>query len=159
MGLAYYGNIEYDARADKKFGAEYTRLDRVSYFNQLILARKFSRKVTVQITGNYAHFNQIDTLVVSDNVHDNYGFGVGGRIKFSPQASVLFEYDQPLSTPNQIKPNLSLGVEIATSAHAFHVSVTTYNSISYQRNRAYNINDFSSGDILIGFNITRNWGF
>jgi Membrane bound beta barrel domain (DUF5777) len=159
IGLTYYGNIQYDARGKENFGAEYKTTNRLAYFHQLILARKFSSKLTLQISGSYAHYNQIDTIAFPGLDHDNFGVGFGGRYKFSPQGSIIFEYDQPLSTPDQIKPNLSLGVEIATSSHSFHIFITTYSGISYQRNLMYNTNDFTNGDVMLGFNITRNWNF
>ena len=77
----------------------------------------------------------------------------------------MFEYDQSLTTPEVVKPNLSIGYEVATSSHAFQMFVTTYRGISYQRNLAYNTNDFTKFEsnepwgFLIGFNITRNWNF
>ncbi len=131
----------------------------MSYFNQLIIGRKFGKKVAVQAMFNYAHFNQIDTTGIPDLKHDNFGIGFAGRYKFSPQGSVLLEYEQPLTTPEEIKPNLSFGVEFATSSHAFQIFITTYNGIIYQENMVYNRNDYSDGGLRLGFNITRNWNF
>ncbi len=159
LSLTYYGNISYDAREKEYFGENYSVSDRVSYFNQLILGRKFSRIVSLQITGSYAHFNQIDTTTFQGMKHDVFGIGLAGRVKISPQTSITAEYNQPLNTPDNIKPNLSLGVEIATSSHAFQIFLTTYNGIVPQENLGYNTNDFLKGDILLGFNITRLWGF
>jgi len=159
LSLTYYGNISYDAREEEYFGKDYKVSNRVSYFNQLILGRKFSRIVSVQLSGSYAHYNQIDTSTISGMKHDVFGVGLAGRVKISPQTSITMEYNQPLNTPDNIKPNISLGVEIATSSHAFQIFLTTYNGIVPQENLGYNTNDFLKGDILLGFNITRLWGF
>jgi hypothetical protein len=161
IGLAYYGNVEYDARDKENFGAEaeYKGSYRMSYFNQLIISRKFSKAITAQITGSYAHYNLVDSVFTPDLKHDNFAIGLAGRVKISRQTSIIIEYDVPLTTPDYIKPNYSIGVEMATSSHAFHIFITTYDGISPQRNLMYNTNDFFKGDILIGFNITRNWNF
>ena len=159
ISIAYYGNVNYDARESEFFGSDYKTSDRMSYFNQLIIGRKFSSKVSIQISGSYAHFNQVDTISMPELKHDNFGLGVAGRVKVSPQLSVIFQYDQPLTTPDNIKPNASLGVEIATSAHAFHIFITTFDGISPQENLTQNTNDFLKGTFLLGFNITRNWNF
>ncbi len=161
IALTYYGNVEYDARDKENFGAsaEYKSSYRMSYFNQLIISRKFSKAVTAQITGSYAHYNLVDTVFTPDLKHDNFAVGVAGRVKISRQTSIIVEYDVPLTTPDYIKPNYSIGVEMATSSHAFHIFITTYDGISPQRNLTYNTNDFFNGDFLIGFNITRNWNF
>tara|TARA_R110002050_G_scaffold204327_1_gene339526 strand:- start:11274 stop:12197 length:924 start_codon:yes stop_codon:yes gene_type:complete len=166
IALTYYGNVEVNASESSSFGTgdNFSFANRVSFFNQLIISRKFSKKLTAQVTLNYSHFNLIDTNVTgSGNLkHDNFGFGVAGRYKLSSSASLMLEYDQALTTPENVKPNLSVGVEMATSGHAFQIFVTTYKGISYQNNMVYNQNDFTSFDkdawgILIGFNITRNW--
>ena len=167
IGMAYYGNIEINASESNSFGtgSNYSFANRVSYFNQLIISRKFSKKMTIQATLNYSHFNLIDTNVVgkSELKHDNFGFGVAGRYKVGSNTAIMVEYDQAFTTPEDIKPNLSIGVEMGTSAHVFHVFVTTYRGISYQENMVNNTNDFTKFEkdqplgILIGFNMTRNW--
>lgn len=167
IAMAYYGNIQINGSKSSSFGTgdDYSFSNRVSYFNQLIISRKFSKKLTAQVTFNYSHFNLIDTAVVgmSELKHDNLGFGIAGRYKVGKNTAVMVEYDQALTTPEAIKPNLSLGVEMGTSAHVFHVFVTTYKGISYQNNMVYNQNDFTNFEdtwgILIGFNMTRNWNF
>ena len=159
ISIAYYGNVNYDARESDFFGSDYKTSDRMSYFNQLIIGRKFSSKVSMQISGSYAHFNQVDSISMPELKHDNFGLGVAGRVKVSSQLSVIFHYDQPLTTPDNIKPNASLGVEVATSAHAFHIFITTVDGISPQENLTQNTNDFLKGAFLLGFNITRNWNF
>ena len=166
VALTYYGNIQINGSPSNSFGTEYRFANRVSYFNQLIISRKFTKKLTMQATINYAHFNLIDTAAagMSELKHSNFGFGVAGRYKVGSNTAIIFEYDQALTTPEKIKSNLSLGVEMGTSAHIFHVFVSTYKGISYQNNMVYNQNDFTQFNddgwgILIGFNMTRNWNF
>jgi hypothetical protein len=166
IAMTYYGNVQINSTPSANFGADYSFSKRLSYFNQIIISRKFSKKLTMQVTFNYAHFNQIDTTIagMSELTHDNFGFGVAGRYKVGKNAAVLVEYDQALTTPELIKPNLSLGIELGTSAHVFHIFVSTYKGISYQNNMVFNRNDFTNFEkgkmgILIGFNMTRNWNF
>jgi hypothetical protein len=82
--------------------------------------------------------------------------------------SCIFNIDQPITVhkagnPN---PNLSLGIEMATSAHAFQVFVGNYASIVPQENNFFNSNNYAGGEnetvwdnFLIGFNITRLWNW
>ena len=170
IALTYYGNFVYDASKKSNFEDEYTEykeIHRISYFHQLIIGRKFTKDLTVQLMLNYAHFNLIDTVqrnteeppYANEAKHDNFGIGIGGRYKFSPQGSAIFEYEHSLTTPENIKPNLSLGVEWATSSHAFQIFITTYSNLVYQHNLVYNTNDFTDKGLRLGFNITRNWNF
>jgi len=46
-----------------------------------------------------------------------------------------------------------------TSNHSFQVFAGNYNSILPQSNNVFNQNDFTKGQFLIGFNITRLWNF
>jgi hypothetical protein len=176
IALTYYGNMQIDARDKSFFGANYTFTDRMAYFNQLIISRKFSRTLSLQATLNYAHYNQINSATYPTLKHDNFGFGIAGKWKVASALNIIFEYDQAVTTPGALSwlkdennpnaaseavglRNVSLGIEIATSSHAFHFFVTTYSGISYQENMVYNTNYFSDGAVLLGFNITRNWNF
>ncbi|RLD25645.1 MAG: hypothetical protein DRI54_04485 [Bacteroidetes bacterium] len=159
VSLTYYGNTQLDARDQEIYGAEYTWSNRISYFNQLILGRKFSKAFSLQISGSYAHYNFLDSTATPDLKHDNFGVGIAGRVKVGGKISILFEWDMPLTTPDYIKPNYSLGVEIATSSHCFQIFFTTYDGINYQDNLTFNTNDAWDGDVLIGFNIIPKWNF
>ena len=59
-----------------------------------------------------------------------------------------------------IKPNLSFGLEYSTGQHQFQVFVTTADNIHPQGVIGENTNDFTKKrNMLIGFNITREFGF
>ena len=75
--------------------------------------------------------------------------------------SVTLGYDQPITDHVFInpEPNLSFGVELVTSSHAFQVFVGNYQSLVPQYNHSFNANSFGDNQILLGFNITRLWNF
>lgn len=156
FSLTYYGNFTIDARTKDKFNLEQ---DRYSYFNQLIIAKRFSPNVSFQIAPSVSHYN----LVHPDMKNDLFSVAIGGRIKVSPQTSILIDYSQPITQFDNDefnpKPGVSVGFEFATSAHEFQIFLTNNNSIVPQRNYMYNQNDFFNGDFLIGFNITRIYNF
>jgi hypothetical protein len=167
VSLAYYGNLVIDARSEDAFGPSdtYKAIHRLSYFNQLIVARKFGEKVSVQIAPSVAYFNSAPKFKAeTDTVYYNYknlnfGISAGARVNLFGAHSLILEYDQlltkqELGTGNpQPKPNLSLGWEIGTGTHTFQVFVTNYNQIIPQRNLVFNTNDFTKGDYMVGFNI------
>ena len=102
IALTYYGNFVYDASSKSNFEdehTEYKEIHRMSYFNQLIIGRKFTKEITVQLMFNYSHFNMVDTVHriasepaanANDVKNDNFGIGFAGRYKFSAQG---FCYD------------------------------------------------------------------
>ena len=165
IAVTVYGNMAIDGRNDKVFGVDYKFTNRFSYFSQLIVGRKFCDWFTFQATGSFTHYNSVDSTMN----HDVIGIGFNGRVKFSPQSSFIFQYDIPLnikSISEQLnytaaKPNFGIGYEVSTSTHAFQIFISTADGILQQDNYMYNTNDVANGfsDLMIGFTITRLWGF
>jgi hypothetical protein len=165
VSLSYYGNIVADLRNKTAFGeGEYKSIHRLSYFTQLILARKFYDKYSIQIAPSLAYLNSVpqyidvnDTTVLKGYKNLNLGLSVGARANLFGNHSVIFEYDQLLTKQDldvQPKPNLALGWEVGTATHTFQLFVTNYTDIINQRNLVFNVNDFTKGDYLVGFNVT-----
>jgi len=154
ISISYYGNFTVNAREKENF----TNIqDRYSNFNQLIIARRFSPKLSLQVAPSVSHFNIVENTMRNDMV----AIAFGGRYKISPQTSVIVDYTQPITEflQNNPHPGISLGVEFSTSAHAFQLFATNYNGLVAQKNIMFNTNDFFKGDYLIGFNITRIYNF
>jgi hypothetical protein len=161
VSLSYYGNIVLDLRPEEEFGpmGDFKYMHRLSYFTQLIVARKMSEKISIQVAPSLAYFNSVPLKSDSTAGYKNLNFGIhaGARANLFGSHSLLLEYDQLLTQCNPdtpTKPNLSLGWEISTGTHAFQVFVANYNQIMDQRNLVFNTNDFTKGDYLFGFNIT-----
>jgi hypothetical protein len=161
VSVSYYGNIVLDLRPEEEFGptGEFKFMHRLSYFTQIIVARKMSEKISLQVAPSLAYFNSVPLNPDSTAGYTNLNLGIhaGARANLFGSHSLLLEYDQLLtqSTPDvPTKPNLSLGWEISTGTHAFQVFVANYNQIINQRNLVFNQNDFAKGDYLFGFNIT-----
>jgi len=172
VNLTYFGNVAIDTRSGDNFEKGTHRL---SYFHELIASRRITYKFSVQVGLQYSHFNAVDTLYENDM----FGISVGARYKVSPQTSIILEWTEPTlehdhkySADPTIKMdtgpfrNISLGVEIATSSHAFQIFISTYRSILPQYNLHFNSNEFITEvdgkdklGFLFGFNMTRLWNF
>ena len=156
ISVSYYGNFVIDARSKENFNLVQ---DRYSYFNQLIIAKRFSPNLSLQIAPSVSHYN----LVHPEMKNDMVSIAFGGRYKISPQTSILLDYSQPLTEIRndeyKPKPGVSIGFEFATSAHEFQIMLSNYNGLVPQKNYVYNQHDFFNGDFLIGFNITRIYNF
>jgi hypothetical protein len=164
ISVTYYGNIGIDGRSgsanDDVF---YTKQDRYSYFHQIIVAKRFNSKLSLQIAPSLAHYNAVDYGYDNDRI----SIAFGGRYKISPQTSIILDYSQPITNIEDDpetglsynNPGISVGVEFSTSAHAFQLFITNYNGIVPQMNAMKNTNDFFDKGLLIGFNITRKYNF
>lgn len=153
-----------DTIADKK----YKFSNRLSYFSQVIVSRRFNDRLSLQIAPGFTHYNCVDSLTD----HDRLSLSFAGRYKFSPQGSFVFSADFPLKiqgisehskafndAAEFVKPNICAGFEISTSTHAFHLYLGSANGILPQEDIFWNKNDFFKGNFLIGLNITRLWNF
>lgn len=156
ISISYFGNAVIDARADEFFPpkATYRFIHRLSYLTEFIFARRFNDMISLQAAPQFAYLNATDSL----HKNINYGVMIGGRAKVWGSNSIIFEYDQPLTSGTNVKPNLGLGLEIGTATHAFQIFVTNYQGIIGQQNLVYNTNDpftknFST-NFMFGFNIT-----
>lgn len=156
VNVTYYGNFTIDARKKENFNMIQ---DRYSFFNQIIISRRFSPNVSFQIAPSISHYN----LVKEGMDNDMVAIAFGGRFKISPQTAILFDYSQPITqyTADDLQPKagFSVGIEFATSGHEFQLMLSSNNGLVPQKNYIYNQNDFFSGDILLGFNITRKYNF
>ena len=162
LSVSYFGNFTVNARKSEGSGFYHIQ-DRYSFFNQLIIAKRFNPNISLQLAPSVSHFNQVDAGSEPGRTFmddDMIAISLGGRFKVSPQTSIIFDYSQPLSNiDSKPKSGISLGAEFATSAHSFQIFVTNYKGIVPQQNYLKNQNDFFNGDVLIGFNITRNYNF
>jgi hypothetical protein len=160
VSLSYYGNIVADLRPEENFGPaeSFKEIHRLSYFTELIVARKFNNMFSLQVAPTFAYFNSVPIYSDSTGYKNmNFGLHAGARANLFGAHSLMIEYDQLLTKQDldvQPKPNLSLGWEISTATHCFQVFVTNYPNIVGQYNLLYNQNDFTKFDYMFGFNIT-----
>lgn len=167
VSITYFGNAVMDTRKKDPTTLFVTTADRFSFFNQVIFARKISEKLSVQVSPSLSHFNNVPGyLDANDKIqpqmkNDHWAISFSGRYKIAPKTAIIANYDQPLTQHpmDNPHPNLSFGLEMSTSGHTFQIFAGNYSSILPQNNNVLNQNDFTKGQFLIGFNITRLWNF
>jgi len=176
VSVMLYGNVGIDGRAVSAFESGIVREaysgptyhfkfnDRLSYFSQLVVARKFNEWLSLQAAVSFTHYNAVGILYD----HDKVGVHFNGRIKVSPQGSIIFNYDNPLKIKdiseqrewtNHPKPSVAFGYEVSTGTHAFQVFMASTTSLLPQDNIMWNQNEMDKSGFAIGFVITRLWGF
>ncbi len=126
---------------------------RLSFVNQLLIARKFSESFSVQLTPTYIHKN----LVVEKGTNDNFAIGIGGRYKITKRLSINMEYFHNL--PGYVADNfenpLSVGVDIETGGHVFQLHFTNAQPMFERAFITETMGKWNNGDIYFGFNISR----
>lgn len=167
VSITLFGDIAMDTRAKTSVLPIINTTDRLSYFSQVMVARKVSEKFSIQASLNYTHFNNVEGYLDDKNLvqpkmkNDHLSYSLTSRYKISAKTSIIFNYEQPLTTHymNNPKPNLSLGLDMKSSGHDFQVFFGNYGYTVPQNNSFLNQNDFTKGQYVIGFNMSRLWNF
>lgn len=181
LTIAAFVNYSINATPKDNFGDGYKFIDRLAFYHELMFARRFCPWFSAQIGLSYTHYNKVDQRLDTNKYlvrNDAFAFSILGRFKVSPQSSITVSYLQPVIVnydpafvvryPNSWLeipknkapyPNLSIGWEISTSTHAFHIYLSAAQGIVPSEIVMKNDNNFFNGYILLGFNLTRLWGF
>ncbi len=174
VSVVFFGATYLDARptATAFDYSNYKYTHRFSFFNELMISRKFCEKFSLQAAATYSHLNIVDqelvpwgntTIAERIRRNDQFGLSVLAKLNITATIALVGEYDQnfsklykqPTDAYPEAKPNFSIGLENATAAHSFQIFISTAESITYQRNMVYNQNSFNSKGLMLGFNITR----
>ncbi|WP_372773812.1 DUF5777 family beta-barrel protein [Mangrovibacterium sp.] len=162
--VTLYGNLAIDGREKDQVDSGMTFSDRLAYFSQIIIGRKFTDALSLQTGISFSHAN----LVTENYDHDRVGLHLNGRMKVSPQGAIIATFDAPLqidklseqaSYIDQMhpEPTLSFGYEISTYTHVFSIYMGNSSSILQQNNMMNNFSKIEKDNFAIGFTITRLW--
>ena len=151
VSITYYGNWAISALPKENF---YHTSDRWSFFNQIIIAKRFSKMFSLQLAPSYSHYNVVDAPMNNDL----FAIEFGGRAKVTSTMSILLDVNQPITSQESIpKSGFSVGTEFSTVGHTFQIFISNYRGIVNQQSNMFNQYEFFEGDFAIGFNISRTW--
>lgn len=155
ISVTWFSNISANTlRNDDQVLREQSHL-RYAYAHQLIIARKFSSALSMQLGPILIHKN----LAQSDQANDTYSIEGGGRLKFTKRVSINLDYVYRLPN-NAYKPfnnSLSIGFDIETGGHVFQLHVTNSQGIIEEGFITRTNGRWSDGDLFYGFNISRQF--
>lgn len=138
---------------------KYELAHRLYYNTQIIIARKFSERFSLQVTPVFIYKN----LVAAGKDNHAFVLPVSGRFKVTNNNSIIFEYAYIFNKEkvfgvqdmSVIRDPVSIGYEIATSGHVFQLIMSSSNNIPEQEIYTNNSVDYLSGNFHLGFNIKR----
>lgn len=129
--------------------------NRLVYTYQILIARKFTPSFSFQVMPSYVHFNAITPEQLTNDV---YALGAGGRIKLSKRISLNAEYYYQFEALSEETFNsIAIGVDIETGGHVFQLQFTSSQAMIEKGFIAETTNDFFTGDIHFGFNVSRTF--
>ena len=128
--------------------------NRLTYVAQLLISRKFSEKLSLEIVPSFFHENFV---LDPEQSNSQYAIGFGGRYKFAKRWSLNMDYAAHLNrASNSIYKNpLSIGFDLETGGHVFQMHFTSSQAIDEAGYLGRTTGDWTKGDIFFGFNLAR----
>jgi hypothetical protein len=135
-------------------------MDRLSYCDQIMIARKFNRRFSLQVGAAYVHYNIVTN---PGDKNDSY-FATGlFRFKLSNRVAITGEYAMPLNayydkvTPGApvYYPSMSFGFDVETGGHVFQLAVCNSFGLDEPEYFAHTDKLWGMEQIRLGFNISR----
>jgi hypothetical protein len=141
--------------------------NRFSFIHQLLVARKFSEKFSLQLTPSLIHYNYVPYGI--NNTNNVFSVGVGGRYKLTHKTAISFEYtrqlngyknllDESASAVNYVPDLFSLGYDWDTGGHIFQFFFTGSSAATNIAQLSQNTNEVRLSNFSLGFNLNRSYG-
>lgn len=149
VGTIMYKSLKFDDPTRENY---YT--SNLYYSGQLLIARKFSEGISLQLMPTIVHYNLVPT---EGDPNDLLSVGIGGRVKLSKRVSLNLEYYYQLpdykfsGTTN----SLAIGFDIETGGHVFQLYCTNSTGMTERTYINETTGNFFKGDIRLGFTISR----
>lgn len=133
---------------------------RLAFVGQALLAKKFSHRLTLQLSTAFVHRN----LVRDEEDNDTFAVGLAGRVQISKVTALLFDFQLPLngyaspfaqnsSTPHY--PSMGFGLEFDTGGHVFQLNLTNSRGIVETDFLPNTTSNWLDGQFRLGFTISR----
>lgn len=139
--------------------------NRWSFMHQLMIARKFSDKFSLQLMPTLIHFNIVPYGINNSNLV--WSMGMGAKYKARPKMNITFEYSRQLNMyknlisktgaiVNYCPDLVSAGIELNTGGHLFQFYIGNTIDASNVDQLARNTSWLKDGKLAMGFCINRS---
>lgn len=129
---------------------------RLTFVQQVLIARKINQSFSVQITPTFVHRNMTATEL---DPNDLFAVGGGGRMKLTKRISLNAEYYYLLNPKTYMSQKvynpLSVGFDIETGGHVFQLLFTNSLAMIEKGFIGETTGRWGHGDVHFGFNISR----
>jgi hypothetical protein len=163
LAISYYGNMGLNTTTFSDLTRNNFFTSRLNFCNQLILARKFNDKVSIQITPTMVHRNLVAKTSDPNSV---FALGLGGSFKITRSTRFNIEYYPRLNGRDELASNgktfndyLAVGFDIETGGHVFQLMFSNSTYMYEQGFVAQTTGSWSDLGIRLGFNLSRTFSF
>lgn len=161
VSVGYYGNVAVNSMKWLDENRQNYFTSRMTFFNQVIIARKFGDKLSLQIAPTVVHQNLVK---YTNDLNTTVALGTGGSIKLNRSFRFNFEYyprltgrDMLSASGSKLYDYLALGVDIETGGHVFQIMVCNGLGMLEQQMVRETTTQWSNAGVRLGFNICRTF--
>ena len=132
---------------------EITLSSRMGCYYQSIFGRKFSERLSFQLSPTLVHRNEVEP----GDVNDTYALGIAGRFKLSKRTAFVVDYFPVLNRPasSNTTNSLSVGFDIETGGHVFQLHFSNSAGMNERSFITDTHDSWGKGEIRFGFNLSR----
>lgn len=160
LSITLYSSMFYTALKDENrhqngFDKYQFTADRLSFVNQILIARKFSSRLSLQIAPVFVHYNIVEKI---RDRNDVYALSAGGRFKVTKRLAITSEYVWRINDDydeNKNYDSFGAGFDIETGGHVFQIHLTNSFGISDNQYIAFTSTKWNNMGIRIGYNLSR----
>jgi hypothetical protein len=129
-------------------------VDRLSFCDQFMVARKFSRRFSFQVGGAFVHYNIVQN---ARDQNDSYFATVATRFKVTQRFALTAEYAFSLNrySDTPYYNSGSVGFDLETGGHVFQIAFSNSTGLNEPIYFARTDKDWMQAQVRIGFNISR----
>ena len=128
---------------------------RLSYHGEVMIARRFSDKFSVQANAGWTHRN----IVAFGDQNDIWSVGLASRLKVTRSLALLIDATYPISNLRKAENGyylpLGVGIEVETGGHVFQINLTNATGIAETDYIPYTRSSWRKGEFRLGFTISR----
>lgn len=157
--LTYFGkaNLSHEKNVDRRFDAFENRM---SYVNQLLVARKFSPSFSLQLDFIHVHRNLVQYRADKNTM---FAIGTSVRYKITKRLALTGEYVYRLGdyaqNQSSFYDHFGIGVDIETGGHVFQLFVMNSFSTNEAQFVPTNDRNLADGAVRFGFNVSRVFSY
>jgi hypothetical protein len=171
ISLAVYEDVGITPELNSTFyaGADSTTprstMDKLSYFSEVIIDRRFNDNISLELLGGAQHRNYVIANVNPENGATDENtipfVAGGGRIMFNKHSSLVFDYYYIISqyrmnnTATPYYNPVSIGYEVETGGHVFEINFTNAAFLNENNIIPYTNDTWLKGGFKLGFSISR----
>ena len=128
--------------------------NRLAFISQLLISRKFTDALSLEVTPIYVHKNLYEKL---NERKDLFVLGMGGRYKFTNRLSMNVDYGARVHPHDQrtFRDPLTVGLDIDTGGHIFQLVFSNAQQMNAVEVFSNASGRWNGGGIYFGFNLYR----